>query len=336
MELDTLTTLSHPRLKVKISRHDKSVDSFAEDVSKGLSATPKTLPPKYFYDRIGSRLFEEICELPEYYVTRTEFAILQTFAHDIAAQFDDDVTMVELGSGNSSKTRLLIEAFLRQKGRLHYLPVDISKSVLLEASQSLLRSYRQLRVSAYISEYFTALRHLQQENFERKLILFLGSNVGNFETDAAENFLKRTYATMQESDRLLMGADLLKDRHIVEPAYNDARGVTARFNMNMLGRINRELGGNFDLGQFRHQAVLNEKLGRIEMHLESLRPQVATIDQLREEFYFVKGETIHTENSYKFTLPGLKKLAARGGFEIEKTWLDHRKWFSLNLLKPIV
>lgn len=336
MELDTLTTLSHPRLKVKISRKDKSVDSFAEDVLEGLSSTPKTLPPKYFYDRFGSKLFEAICELPEYYVTRTEFAILQTFADDIAAQFDEDAAIVELGSGNSSKTRLLIEAFLRQKGRLHYLPVDISKSILIETSQLLLRSYHELRISAYISEYFTALRHLQQESFASKLILFLGSNIGNFETEDAARFLRKTYAAMQECDRLLMGVDLMKDKFILEPAYNDACGVTARFNINLLVRINRELGGNFDLSQFRHQAFLNDEHGRIEMHLESRRPQVVTIDQLNSEFYFEKGETIHTENSYKFTLPGLKKLAARGGFEIEKTWMDPRKWFSLNLLKPIV
>jgi dimethylhistidine N-methyltransferase len=278
-------------------------------------------------------------------VTRTEFAILQTFADDIAAQFDDNVTMVELGSGNSSKTRLLIEAFLRQKGSLHYLPVDISKSILIETSQALLRSYRRLKITAHISEYFTALRHLKQENSlggaeplrrKSKLILFLGSNIGNFEPAEAVHFLQNTYAAMDAHDRLLMGVDLTKDKQIIEPAYNDARGVTARFNINLLVRINRELGGHFDLSQFRHQALLNEKLGRIEMHLQSCRPQVVTIDQLNHEFFFQTGETIHTENSYKFTLSGLKKLAARGGFEIEKTWLDARKWFSLNLLKPIM
>jgi len=336
MELDTLTTLSHSRLKVKISRRDKSVDSFAEDVLDGLSSHPKTLPPKYFYDRVGSKLFEEICDLPEYYVTRTEFSILQNFADDIAARFDDGVTLVELGSGNSSKTRVLIEAFLRQKGRLHYLPVDISKSILIETSQALLRSYCRLKITAYISEYFTALRHLQHENFQRKLILFLGSNIGNFEPGEAVNFLRKTYATMNENDRLLMGADLMKSKQIVEPAYDDAKGITARFNLNILTRINRQLAGNFDLNQFRHKAFLNEALGRIEMHIESRRQQVVTIEGLQEQFMFAKGETIQTENSYKFTLPGLKKLAARGGFEIEKTWLDSRKWFSLNLLKPIM
>ncbi len=336
MEFDTLTTLSYPRLKIKISRRDKSVDSFAEDVLEGLSSTPKTLPPKYFYDRLGSKLFEAICELPEYYVTRTEFSILKTFADDIAAQFEDDVTLVELGSGNSSKTRLLIEAFLRQQGGLHYLPVDISKSILIETSQNLLRSYRRLKITAHISEYFTALRYLQQETFESKVILFLGSNIGNFEPAEAVNFLRNTYATMGEHDRLLMGVDLMKDKQILEPAYDDARGVTARFNINLLVRINRELGGHFDLSQFRHQVLLNENLGRIEMHLESRRPQVVAIDQLNHEFFFQKGETIHTENSYKFTLASLKKLAARGGFEIEKTWLDARKWFSLNLLRPIM
>jgi dimethylhistidine N-methyltransferase len=335
MELDTLTTLRHPRLKVKISRRDKSVDSFAKDVVAGLSSNPKTLPPKYFYDHIGSKLFEAICDLPEYYVTRTEFSILQNFADDIAGQFDDNVTIVELGSGNSSKTRLLIEALIRQKGKLHYLPVDISKSILMETSHALLSSYRQLRVSAYISEYFTALRHLQQETFESKLILFLGSNIGNFEPEAAVDFLKKTYATMQESDRLLMGADLMKDKSIVEPAYDDSQGITAQFNMNLLTRMNRDLGGNFDLSQFRHKAFLNETLGRVEMHVESLRQQAVTLHQLKREFFFEKGETIHTENSYKFTFPVLKKLAARGGFEIEKTWMDQRKWFSLNLLKPI-
>ena len=335
MELETLTDLTQARLEVKISPRDKSVESLAEDVIAGLSANPKTLPPKYFYDQTGSKIFEEICELPEYYPTRTERAILSTYADEIAAAFDDEITLIELGSGNSSKTRLVIEAFIRRFGRLHYMPIDISKSILVETADRLLASYPRLSMTAYVSDYHTALYNLKREDPGAKLILFLGSNIGNFEPDEAERFLKKTFATMKREDRLLMGVDLLKEADILIPAYDDARGVTARFNLNLLTRINRELDGDFDLEQFRHKVVFNRASSRVEMHLESRRAQVVTLARIDRRFDFDRGETIHTENSYKFTLPQIEALALKGGFELQNTWLDARKWFSLNLLEPL-
>ncbi len=335
MELDTIETLSHSRLKVKISHWDKSVESFADDVQKGLSSNPKTLPPKYFYDRVGSKLFEQICDLPEYYLTRTERAILNRYADDLAGFFNNRFTLVELGSGNSAKTRLIIEAFLKRFAELHYMPIDISRSILVETARLLLRDYENLKITALVSEYHTALEALQRQDMGEKLILFLGSNIGNFEREEAEYFLKKTRATMTEHDRLLMGIDLIKDKSILEPAYDDAQGVTAKFNLNLLVRINRELDGDFDLEKFRHKAFLNEKQSRIEIHIESTVPQMVTIGQLNRRFSFQKGETIHTENSYKYSMQQVHALASRTGFKVQKTWFDDKKWFSVNLFKPV-
>ncbi|MFQ5638953.1 MAG: L-histidine N(alpha)-methyltransferase [bacterium] len=334
MELDTVESLTQSRLEVKISRKDKSVESLAEDVADGLSSTPKTLSPKYFYDKTGSKIFEEICELPEYYPTRSERAILRAYAEEITRFFDKDITLVELGSGNSSKTQLLIRAFIKRFERLHYLPIDISKSILSETAQSLLQKYLHLKITAFVSDYHTALSVLKKENIGDKLILFLGSNIGNFEPQEAEIFLKKTYATMNRNDRLLVGVDLKKAESILIPAYDDSQGVTAKFNFNMLRRINRVLDANFDLSKFRHKIIFNNEHSRIEMHLESMCKQTVAIHTLGQKFHFEKGETIHTENSYKYSLARFNQLAIAAGFEVQKTWFDEKKWFSLNFLRP--
>jgi dimethylhistidine N-methyltransferase len=336
VHLDTLTNLSHVRLNVKIYRPDKSAASFAEDVVRGLSAAPKTLLPKYFYDQAGAKLFEEICELPEYYLTRAEYAILKSQANEIASCFDEPITLVELGSGNSSKTRVLLNAFLQRFETLHYLPIDLSRHILIATAKSLIEDYRGLKITAHVSDYHTALEILKNQPGEIKLILFLGSNIGNLDPEEAEIFLRKTRATMSEVDRVLVGIDLIKDKRILEPAYDDAQKVTARFNLNMLVRINRELGGNFDVAKFRHRAFLNEELSRVEMHLVSTAQQTVTLRKINRRFVFAKGETIHTENSYKFSLPQINELASRSGFAVEKSWLDARKWFSVNLLAPII
>lgn len=335
MELDTLTNLTQSRLKIRISRRDKSVESLAQDVVRGLSSVPKTLPPKYFYDKVGSKIFEEICELPEYYPTRTEFAILEDYAAEIANKFKKPITLIELGSGNSAKTRVLIEAFLKRFERLHYQPIDISKSMVEETSEKLLRRYNHLRITAYVSDYHTALKALKSQTMGDKLILFLGSNIGNFELHEAEYFLKKTFATMYNDDRLLIGIDLLKDKSILQRAYDDSQGITAKFNLNLLTRINRELDGDFDLSKFRHRSIFNEEQGRIEMHLESTSRQTTTLKKIGQQFLFERGETIHTENSYKFSLEQFEELATRSGLEVQQTWFDEKKWFGLNLLQPI-
>lgn len=335
MEFDTLTKVKHSRLKVKISRRDKSPESFAHDVLKGLSSNPKTLQPKYFYDEIGSELFEEISGLPEYYLTRTERAIIQRYAEEIAILAQKDFALIELGSGNSEKTRLLIEAFLQRNEKLHYIPVDISRSVLVESSKARLKQYHKLRITALASDYVTALNMLKKQNIAKKLIAFLGSTIGNFDEQGRLEFLKEIRQAMNPQDGLLLGVDLIKDKKIIEPAYNDSRGITAKFNLNMLKRMNRELDATFDMNKFRHKALFNEKLGRIEMHIESKIRQSVGIGILNRSFKFAKGETIHTENSYKFSIEQIKETAKACGFEVKHAWYDPNKWFGLNLWKPL-
>lgn len=307
----------------------------AEDVRRGLSSQPKRFLPKYFYDELGSQLFEAICLLPEYYLTRAENEILKRYADDIVAAFNGETTLLEMGSGSASKTRLLIEALLRKQQELLFIPVDISASALDSSSRILLQSYPQLRIEAYAADYFAGLAELAKKPRARTLALFLGSNISNFDPDDALKFLRALRQVLSEGDALLLGADLKKKTSVLEAAYNDALGVTAAFNLNVLARINRELGGNFDLRAFRHFAFYNEALGRIEIYIESLRQQTVSIAQLELEVQFDEGEQIHTENSYKYGLDDIAKLASETGFTRAQTWLDSHELFSSNLLLAI-
>lgn len=335
VDFDTLTSQTKTRLKVKISRTDKSGEPFANNVLNGLSKDPKTLSPKYFYDETGSQLFEQICELPEYYLTRTERTIIKRYSNEIARMSDRNSDLIELGSGSSSKTRLIIEAFLKHYSKLHYIPIDISKSIIVGSAKALLRRYSKLTITALVSDYLTALSALKQKNIHKKLILFLGSSIGNFDKKEAVNFLTKIHEAMNEQDLLLIGMDLLKDKNILVPAYDDAQGVTAKFNLNLLVRMNRELDADFDPSNFRHKAIFNEKESRIEMHIESTQTQTVTIGQIGRTFTFEKGETIHTENSYKFSKDEISDMAAECGFELQHAWYDDKSWFSLNLMKPV-
>lgn len=300
----------------------------------GLLATPKWLPCLYFYDELGSQLFEQICEQPEYYPTRTERAILQAHADDLVAHVGHRVDLVELGSGSASKTRLVVEALLRRHGQLRFIPVDISRSILEESSLALLEDYDDLEVHAVAGEYHDGLDYLKDEGGPPRLILWLGSNVGNFVPADAVHFLKRLRAVMRPGDQLLSGIDLRKDRAILEAAYDDAAGVTARFNLNLLTRINHGLGGRFDLTAFAHEARWNDAEGRVEMHLRSTREQAVSIEAVDLRVDFAEGETIHTENSYKYSLDGISALARNTGFTIECQWLDAEDRFSVNLMTP--
>lgn len=304
---------------------------FARDVQIGLTASPKYLSCHYFYDREGSELFEQICELPEYYLTRAEREILQARAAEIAAQFQQPITLVELGSGSAAKTRLLIEAFLSRQPTLCYLPVDISRSALEESSELLLKEYPTLEIIAIAGEYHIGLRQLRTVATGPKLVLWLGSNIGNLERAEAAQFLQRVRDTMSSSDRVLVGIDLRKDRAVLESAYDDAHGVTARFNLNLLARINRELGAQFDLQAFRHRAVYNDDLGRIEMYLVSTRAQQVFVEGLGLSLSFAAGEAIHTENSYKYSLVEIEALARAAGLRLERQWFDAERRFSENL-----
>lgn len=307
----------------------------AEDVRRGLTSQPKRFLPKYFYDELGSQLFEAICLLPEYYLTRAENEILTLYADEIVAASNGNTTLLEMGSGSASKTRLLIEALLRKQQQLLFIPVDISASALDSSSRILLQSYPQLQIEAYAADYFAGLAELAKKPRARTLALFLGSNISNFDQDEAHKFLRALREVLNEGDALLLGADLKKDKSVLEAAYNDALGVTAAFNLNVLARINRELGGNFDLRAFRHFAAYNEARGRIEIYIESTRDQTVRITQLELEVKFVAGEQIHTENSYKYDLADLGKLASETGFTRAQTWLDSGERFSSNLLLAV-
>ena len=316
-----------------VSVNGPAIDGdFAHDVRKGLTAEPKHLPPKYFYDALGSSLFEAICLLPEYYLTRAETEILKSYSGEIAAALKSRVRLVELGSGSASKSRFLIEAIIKRQGELHYQPVDISASMLEESSRALLNEYPALRITAIAGDYTRGieLASAAMED-ERVLVLFLGSNIGNYNNDEAIKLLRNMRSALGPGDGLLLGADLKKDARQLVAAYDDPLGVTSSFNLNLLARINRELGGNFDVRAFAHRALYNEDAGRMEMHLESLRAQRAEISEIDLSVGFEKGEKIHTENSHKFDTSDLETLARESGFRIEKFWRDSESRFSSSL-----
>jgi L-histidine N-alpha-methyltransferase len=311
------------------------IAGFAEDVRRGLTAEPKRFLPKYFYDELGSLLFEAICLLPEYYLTRAENEILTRFADEIVGCVGGHKTLIEMGSGSASKTRLIIEAALREQGDLLFMPVDISASALESSSRILLQSYPRLRIEAYAADYFAALSELGKKQRGRTLALFLGSNISNFDQEDALAFLRSLRTVLSPGDALLLGADLKKDRKILEAAYDDSLGVTSAFNLNVLARINRELDGDFDLRAFKHAATYNEALGRVEIYIESRRAQTAIIGKLDLRVSFDSGEQIHTENSYKYDLSDIDRLATSTGFKCAHTWLDPEKRFSSNLLLAV-
>jgi len=321
-----------PRLYIHNLVRRDPLTGLAEDVRKGLSAQPKRFLPKYFYDELGSQLFEAICLLPEYYLTRAENDILQRYSDEIVAAISGQKTLVEMGSGSASKTRLIIEALLRRQSELLFMPVDISATALESSSRILLQSYPRLTIEAYAADYFAGLAELGKRPRARTLALFLGSNISNFDPDEALRFLRAMRSVLQKGDALLLGADLKKDPAILDAAYNDALGVTSAFNLNVLARINRELGGTFDLRAFKHRAFYNQSEGRVEIYIESLADQRVRIEKLDLEIEFAPGELIHTENSYKYDKANIAHLAVATGFELSRTWLDSEERFSSNLL----
>ncbi len=298
---------------------------FAGDVRTGLTAERKWLPPRWFYDALGSSLFDTICFLPEYYVMRAEAEVLTSSRDEIVASFGPQVRLVELGSGAARKTRILLDAMTATE----YVPVDIDEEMLQRSARDLLRDYPDLRVTAIRSDFTRPSVPLSVLGGapRRTVVLFLGSTIGNFDPTESTAMLRDLRSALAPGDALLLGADLRKDRAMLEPAYDDALGVTAAFNLNLLGRINRELGGHFDLASFRHRAFYDDTHGRIEMHLVSKRVQRVAIDALELEVAFDAGESIHTESSYKHDAATLAALARASGFTIEKTWTDSRHWF---------
>jgi L-histidine Nalpha-methyltransferase len=327
------------RFVIHQSVSQSNSDRFANEVRLGLTMEPKSLSPKYFYDALGSQLFEAICLLPEYYLTRAETEIFQSHAAEIIAQMQAPfappappapVGIVELGSGSSIKTRLLIEAILARQDRLHYRPIDISATILEQSASKLLGDYPNLYITAQVSDYTEGLSSIVRRNGERVLVLFLGSNIGNYMPDEGRLLLTQIRRALRPGDGLLLGADLKKSRSILEPAYNDALGVTAAFNLNLLLRINRELGADFDPARFEHRAVYNEREGRVEIFIVSRAAQSVRIKKMGLQVEFREGEMIHTENSYKYDPAQLEALAKETGFKPNRSWFDSEKRFSCN------
>ncbi|MBI2217058.1 MAG: L-histidine N(alpha)-methyltransferase [Candidatus Rokubacteria bacterium] len=307
-------------------------DAFARDVRDGLTAQPKRLACRWFYDDEGSRLFETICELPEYYLTRAEQELLAEHAGAIAARLPRDATLVELGSGNAAKTRLLIEALLARQRRLRYVPIDIAHDALDATARALAASYAGLDVRPLAADWEEALAALGTSG--PLAVLWLGSSIGNLTRPEAARFLARVAELVAPRGRMLCGIDLRKDRRTLEAAYDDASGVTARFNLNLLVRINRELGADFALDGFLHRAVYEEDRGRVAMYVVSRRAQRVRIPAVGLDVVFDAGEAVHTEDSWKYSVPEIDALAAQAGFDVEARWLDRAGRFSETLLVP--
>jgi len=322
------------RFKLIIRKAESGPDCFADDVFSGLQEKPKTLPSKYFYDHRGSLLFDDICVLKDYYLTRAEREILESRADEIAELFPDNAAIVELGSGNSQKTRLLIESFLRRQNKLKYDPIDISRKTIEGSAISLLKRYPDLEIQAVAGDYTDGLDILRREEKEAKLILWLGSSIGNLSREDAVDFLKSVQSTMEQADRLLVGIDLRKSKEVLESAYDDIEGVTARFNRNILHRINNELGGDFDLRKFAHRALYDEDAGRVEMHLVCTETHTATIRSINLDVPFQARETIHTESCYKYSLQEIDDLIEKSGLVPVRRWLDSQNRFCLTLSAP--
>jgi len=319
----------------RISKDDGCIDplqTFARDVRIGLGNSPKSLPCLYFYDSVGSSLFECICKQPEYYCTRAETEILQKHASDIAAIFSGASQIVELGSGSSVKTRILLEAFIDSKTPTTYRPIDISPRILADSTAGLKQAYPELDVHPISARYEDGLSLLDSTD-KNILLIWLGSSIGNFEPESAKKFIARLSHQLSTGDRLLLGIDLVKNPAILEAAYNDRAGITAAFNLNILTRINRELGGSFHIERFKHRAIYNSALGRIEMYLISCCDQKVRINELDLNVSFSKEESIHTENSYKYNIGEIEELGKSAGLRLLDQWFDSGRQFSLNLFE---
>ena len=305
-------------------------------VREGMAAQPKRLPAWLFYDEAGSRLFDRITELPEYYLTRTERGILTAHAADMIAQaaHSDNGTrlrIAELGAGSADKTRLLLKAATERQGTLLYEPMDVSATALQAARQRIESEIPGVHVLPRVMDYTKGLDLYPAAHGERRMLLYIGSSIGNFEPAEAARLLEVVRAGLHRGDSLLLGVDLRKDEETLLAAYDDTAGVTADFNLNMLARLNRELGADFDLDCFAHRAAWNPDRSRIEIHLESLIAQRVRIAALDLDVSFAEGERIHTENSYKYAPGQAEALLAAAGFAAESTWTDERGWFAVCL-----
>lgn len=306
--------------------------TFAQDVAAGLTASPKQLSSKYLYDEVGSALFDAITVLPEYYLTRAETEILREWGWQMVRVLDAPIDFLELGSGSAVKTRLLIGEALRVQGRLRYSPIDISTEALRASSLALVDAYPGLTVRAYAGDYFDVLASRALRFNRRVLAMFMGSNIGNYEPEGAEAILSLLRDALRPGDGLLIGMDLKKDPSVIELAYDDPAGVTAAFNRNLLSRMNRELGADFDVKNFDYRVHYDEERGAMCAYLVARNAARVRVESMKLDVDFAAGETIHTESSYKFGQSDVAKLAAATGFKHASTWYDRDRKFSVNLL----
>jgi dimethylhistidine N-methyltransferase len=308
--------------------------SDADLVIQGLSQPSKTLPPRFFYDDRGSQLFEHICQLPEYYLTRTETQIFQAYADEIA-KTTGECEVVELGSGSSTKTRIILDAYQAAQLPLRYVPIDVSAGILQESSYQLLNDYPSLKIYGIVGTYQQALQTLMPSTLSRRLIAFIGSTLGNLPPEPCDRFLAQIANALTPGDYFLLGIDLQKDPAVLEAAYDDSQGVTAAFNLNMLTHLNRKFSANFDVSQFEHVAFYNAELNQIEMHLRSKIKQAVVFAALNFTAHFEAGETIHSEVSRKFNLQQMSEQLRSHNLKTVKTWTDPKEWFGVVLAQRI-
>lgn len=304
--------------------------TFSDEICSGLKRDSKFINPKFFYDKKGSELFEQICTLPEYYPTRTEIEILKNLKPELSQYLNDFFRLVELGSGSSVKTRLILDIFPENQKKIEYFPIDISE-ILTESSEILQKDYSNLYITGIVDTYEGGLEFIEKYDNKKNLIIFLGSSFGNFIPEEGKIFLQKINSTMKCEDLFLIGLDLVKEKKILESAYDDSQGITAKFNLNVLSRINDELDADFILNNFKHIVKYNEKYQRVEMYLKSLVNQSVIISKINQSLKFKQGELIHTEHSHKYKLPQIKELMEKAKFEIKKIWLDPDKQFALIL-----
>lgn len=302
------------------------------DIILGLTHSPKSLPPQYFYDRHGSELFEQICELPEYYPTRTETQILQQYASEIS-QMTGACELVELGSGSSTKTRLLLDAYQALGNKLKYIPIDVSGEMLIQSARQLQQEYPEIYIQGLVGTYAQALDRLKPTALPSRMIFFLGSSLGNFTLQESRRFFSQIKGALNVGDYFLLGVDLQKPKHILEAAYNDEQGVTAQFNLNMLVHLNQRFGGNFNTQLFEHWAFYDEQLNQIEMHLRCLQSHTVALKALKLEVSLEAGESIRTEISRKFNLTLIQEELQAQDFKTLAVWSDRKQWFGLILFQ---
>jgi len=324
-------TSTHPITDLSVPESgSNALNRFANDVADGLSKQHKQLSSRYFYDAEGSRLFQKIMHLPEYYLTRTEHEIFTTLKQTIAHQFsaDDHFKLVDLGAGDGTKTKIILQELLTQQADVEYVPVDISGDAVAELCEDLQQELPDLQAHAIIGDYFDALEWLDQHKPGRKVLLFLGSNIGNFNPDERMVFMLKVRQHMQPGDMLFIGMDLCKEPETILRAYNDAASVTAAFNLNILHRMNRELGADFIVDQFRHFALYDPQHGVMKSYLISQQKQDVSIKATGQTFHFNSWEAIHTESSYKFTLQQVQEMADECGFTVQHIFQDKNHYFA--------